>query len=286
VRLTRALLSIGTLAASAALVTLGVAPASTGPKHAIELAAAAPFHDALLRDAPALCADLTPAAEATIAPASAPVGADCETAASDVFTATTTTVPANATVTVLADARKLTVSATHATGVFALTTEAYSGSGVKLGYAGLHRLAFEEIAGRWLVSSQARLASIPDCQLNPPGHCHPGVQRLLFVVGETLPQRLDEALPIPKAVRRAGGRVLREFEAGASVTAHSGCLACHKIGSVGNRGPGPNLSHVGDRLGSRQIEQALISTRAPMPSFKRLPRRKLHAIVRFLSLLR
>lgn len=93
-------------------------------------------------------------------------------------------------------------------------------------------------------------------------------------------------VPAPPAVRRAGGRELREFRAGRRVTAASGCEACHRIGSQGNRGPGPSLTHVGARLSARQIRHALFAPKPPMPSFRGLPHRKLHALVRFLSLLR
>lgn len=280
--------SLGLVALSlAGVAALGAAQAASSPKAAIEQAAAAPFRDEIVRDAHALCSDLTPAAGATIAPAIAPPGASCETATKDAFAATTpTTTFAATTVYVHTAATQLTVKGTRATGVFPLIFESVTGSTAKLEPAGRYRLQLEQIAGRWLVSSQARLIPIPDCQLNPPGRCHPGVQRLLFVLGESVPQQLEEAIVIPKAVKHAGGRVLREFEAGARVTAQSGCLACHKIGSLGNRGPGPNLTHVGERLDMHQIEDALISPREPMPSFNHLPRNKLHALVRFLTLLR
>lgn len=63
-------------------------------------------------------------------------------------------------------------------------------------------------------------------------------------------------------------------------------MACHRIGDLGNPGPGQNLAHIGTRLSPREIEEALVSPRAPMPSFKRLPANKMHDLVRFLSLLR
>jgi len=90
----------------------------------------------------------------------------------------------------------------------------------------------------------------------------------------------------PPAVQAAGGRRLAEFRRGRTATAQSGCLACHRIGTSGNRGPGANLTHVGSMLSRRRIERALVKTRAPMPSFKRLPAAKLRAIATFLSLLR
>lgn len=268
------------------LASLGAAHATGGQRRAIEQAAAAPFRDEIARDPHALCADLTPAAATAIVPPSAAPGSTCETAAQGVFAATAPVTTSGARVNVIAHATQLTIHGSRAKGVFALTTETGSGTRTGLRSAGRYRLELEQIAGRWLVSSEARLVAVPDCALSPPGRCHPGVQRLLFLLGEPVPERLTEAITIPKAVKRAGGSVLREFEAGASVVMQSGCLACHRIGSLGNRGPGPNLSRVGARLDQGQIERAIISPREPMPSFEHLPRKKLHALVRFLSLLR
>ncbi len=89
----------------------------------------------------------------------------------------------------------------------------------------------------------------------------------------------------PTAVARAGGRTLAEFYFGRSVAAQSGCLACHRIGAAGNRGPGPDLTHVGSMLTPRGIERAILNATAPMPSFRGLPKAKLRALVTFLSLL-
>jgi mono/diheme cytochrome c family protein len=90
----------------------------------------------------------------------------------------------------------------------------------------------------------------------------------------------------PPAVRAAGGKRLAEFRFGRRVTAQSGCLACHKIGDNGNRGPGRNLTRVGERLSPARIEHALRRPTAPMPSFRNLPPARFKAIVAFLSLLR
>lgn len=90
----------------------------------------------------------------------------------------------------------------------------------------------------------------------------------------------------PSAVSRAGGRTLAQFYLGRSVAAQSGCLACHRIGAAGNRGPGPDLTNVGSMLAPRGIERAILNPTAPMPSFRHLPKAKLRALVTFLSLLR
>jgi hypothetical protein len=94
------------------------------------------------------------------------------------------------------------------------------------------------------------------------------------------------SLPVPPAVEQAGGEQLAEFELGSAIVAQSGCLACHRIGDSGNNGPGQPLTHIGSTLTEAQIEHALISPRAPMPSFENLPAAKLEAVIRFLSLLR
>jgi mono/diheme cytochrome c family protein len=90
---------------------------------------------------------------------------------------------------------------------------------------------------------------------------------------------------VPAAVKQAGGRQLAQFELGRAVIAQSGCLACHKLGSAGNRGPGPDLTNVGARLSASSIRRTLIHPQEPMPSFKNLPPTKFSALVVFLSLL-
>jgi ubiquinol-cytochrome c reductase cytochrome b subunit/menaquinol-cytochrome c reductase cytochrome b/c subunit len=73
------------------------------------------------------------------------------------------------------------------------------------------------------------------------------------------------------------------FSAGELVVGQSGCLACHVIGSNGNNGPGPNLTHVASRLPTQAIASTLINPTAPMPSFKNLPPQKFNSLVGFLS---
>jgi mono/diheme cytochrome c family protein len=90
----------------------------------------------------------------------------------------------------------------------------------------------------------------------------------------------------PPGLKHASLSRRRLFAAGSNVAAESGCLACHKIGASGNRGPGPDLTHVGDRLSAARIARALVSTTPPMPSFKNLPPAKMRAVVAFLSELR
>ncbi|HEY2768267.1 MAG TPA: c-type cytochrome [Solirubrobacteraceae bacterium] len=268
----------------------GFAGAPSGPDAAITRAAVAPYRDELLRDAPALCSDLAPEVATTLVQGTPP-GASCEQAVRQIFAATTPpTTPHEVVLSLQASVAHLKIGEHHATGVFSLTanetTKRHGRTAVIVRLLGTFRLGLEEIGGRWLVSSQARLAAVPDCQLNHSRRCDPNAQDLLFTLGEPVGFEPGESIPVPAPVRRAGGRQTREFKAGRTVFAESGCLACHKIGAIGNPGPGRNLTHVGRRLSSREIEAALVSPRAPMPSFKRLPTRKLHDLIRFLSLLR
>jgi ubiquinol-cytochrome c reductase cytochrome b subunit/menaquinol-cytochrome c reductase cytochrome b/c subunit len=73
------------------------------------------------------------------------------------------------------------------------------------------------------------------------------------------------------------------FSAGAAVVGQSGCLACHQLGSNGNNGPGPVLTHIGSLFEPAAIASTLINPTPPMPSFKGLPPQKFNALVGFLS---
>ncbi len=76
------------------------------------------------------------------------------------------------------------------------------------------------------------------------------------------------------------------FNKGKLVAAQSGCLACHKLGENGNDGPGPQLTHVADKVPELAIAQTLRNPTAPMPSFKNLPPEKFKALVAFLGQLK
>src|SRR4051794_38945674 len=81
-------------------------------------------------------------------------------------------------------------------------------------------------------------------------------------------------------------KVSPAYEKGKDVAASSGCLACHKIGENGNSGPGPNLTHIGDRLLPAAIRRTLENPTAPMPSYRDLPEEKKEALVAFLGQLK
>jgi hypothetical protein len=93
-------------------------------------------------------------------------------------------------------------------------------------------------------------------------------------------------LLVPQAVQARGADAIASFRAGEVVLFQSGCLACHRLGEAGNRGPGSNLTHVGSRLSAAAINRALVDTRAPMPAFSGLPRSERRNLVYFLSQLR
>ncbi len=76
------------------------------------------------------------------------------------------------------------------------------------------------------------------------------------------------------------------FTAGEMVVGQSGCLACHVIGSNGNNGPGPILTHIGAMVPSQAIASTLINPTPPMPSFRDLKQKspqKFQQLVGFLS---
>jgi hypothetical protein len=274
----------------AGFALLGVAGSSGGLEERIAGAALAPYRDELLRDAPALCTDLTSAAAATLV-RGAPPGASCEQVVQQIFNATAPLPVARSLgLSLRAGTSHLKISERRALGTFSLTasetTEQDGAPATAIVSLGTYRLGLEEVAGRWLVSSPARLAAVPDCRLNPPGRCHPGSEDLLFTLGAPVGVVPGVSIPIPPAVRRAGGREQHQFVAGRAVLAQSGCLACHRIGDSGNPGPGQNLTRVGARLSSPEIERVLRSPRAPMPSFKDLAAKRMRDLVRFLSLLR
>jgi len=76
------------------------------------------------------------------------------------------------------------------------------------------------------------------------------------------------------------------FTAGEIVVGESGCEGCHEIGSNGNNGPGPPLTHIGARRSAAAIASTLKNPTAPMPSFANLAQKspkKFAALVSFLS---
>ena len=75
-------------------------------------------------------------------------------------------------------------------------------------------------------------------------------------------------------------------ERGRDLVAASGCLGCHRLGSVGNPGPGPELTRIGGRLTQAEIERVLVDPTPPMPSFESMPARDRREVARYLAALR
>lgn len=167
------------------LALFGVATAAQSPDRAITSAALAPYRDELLRDAPALCSDL--ARSPRIVPSTLH-RASCDQAVQSVFAATTSpSLPRDVVLSLHATVSHLEIKGHRATGIFSLNASEPASNrrthAVKVVSLGRYQLSLEEITGRWLVSTQARLAAVGDCQLNPHGHCQPGVKDLVFILG-------------------------------------------------------------------------------------------------------
>jgi menaquinol-cytochrome c reductase cytochrome b/c subunit len=77
--------------------------------------------------------------------------------------------------------------------------------------------------------------------------------------------------------------VAPQYEAGKEVAAQSGCLACHIFGDNGNDGPGPELTHIGERIPRAAIVRSLEIGPGIMPSYRDLPPDKLNAVADFLA---
>src|SRR6188472_931924 len=78
-------------------------------------------------------------------------------------------------------------------------------------------------------------------------------------------------------------KVAPRYEAGKEIVAGSGCLACHKLGENGNNGPGPELTHIAQRIPRAAILRSVEIGPGIMPSFRDLPPKKLNELADFLS---
>ncbi|HTW40858.1 MAG TPA: c-type cytochrome [Solirubrobacteraceae bacterium] len=276
------------------LALLGLSPLAakamaSGPQAAIARAAVAPFQDALRHDAASLCADLVPAVAAELVQGAAPA-AGCAAAASREFALTAPNEPpADAGLSLEPTVQDLQVVGQRATlklsFTFLTVARKRGMTTAAIHHAGPIKLDLEEVGGVWLVSSRAHLGTALGCYLPKPRRCARGARVLIFFVGEAEPAQPGLGLPSP-VVPAGQRRRKRAVEAGRLDVARSGCLACHRIGESGNRGPGPNLTHIGSKLSEHEIARALVNPRAPMPSFKDLPAQKFRDIVRFLAALR
>ncbi len=253
----------------------------------IAYAVRAPYEAVLNRNAAELCADFTPMVSAGLV-ARAHRGSTCESAANELFASTI-----NEHALLAALLAKLTVTnvvfhGDRATAEIEDMKVRNDGQRTVRVTFEVEPVALEQGEGRWLISSPARLGSIDSCAIHniQPSRCTTNARVLVFGIITTSISSGPSLPPIPATVKRAGGKQLVDFKAGRTVYAQSGCAACHRIGDVGNAGPGPNLTHVGSTLSTPQLEHSIIDPRAPMPSFRHLPAAKLKAVVEFLSLLR
>ena len=119
----------------------------------------------------------------------------------------------------------------------------------------------------------------PDVLIRPGG-------TLVCVANLSSVSSARRGTPVPQAVQARGADAIASFRAGEVVLFQAACLACHRLGDAGNKGPGSNLTHVGSRLSSAAINRALVDTRAPMPAFSGLPESERRNLVYFLSQLR
>jgi menaquinol-cytochrome c reductase cytochrome b/c subunit len=79
--------------------------------------------------------------------------------------------------------------------------------------------------------------------------------------------------------------VPKQYEEGKLIVAQSGCLACHKLGENGNNGPGPELTHIGQRIPREAIIRSVTIGPGIMPSYRDLGKQKIDALADFLAYL-
>ena len=257
------------LAMGAALsMTASAAPSSV--REQVDGAVRAPYEALAHRDAGAFCGAFTPRAAATIVAGTLPANT-CTEAVSELF-------GRGASVALPADWRVTNI----------VWRGNYASASVRYGHQRVASLVLRKIAHRWLIATRMRLVAIVGCNVrsDQAKSCPKGAHIVIALIQVSVAGEGPTLPPVPTSVRRAGGKELSEFKQGRIVFAQSGCEACHRIGVQGNPGPGPDLTHIGSMLSTREIERGLIDPRQPMPSFKGLPRAKFHALVRFLGLLR
>jgi hypothetical protein len=262
------------LPALAAVVLAAGPNDGSATDEAIARAVRAPYEAYFAQDAPALCADFTPTVSEQLV-ANAPAGSTCESAVAEVFKLTAPyqpRVPKH----LPAD---WTVGRIVQHGALAAAV-------VRYGTEGTASFKLQRIEGKWLIATHSHIITVSACDFTPhPTPCPPTARIRVFLI--TPPNPSPAPIPaVPGAVERAGGHELSAFKTGRTVYDQSGCAACHRIDDQGNKGPGPNLTHVGSALSKPEIERAIVDPSEPMPSFKNLPAKKLRGIVEFLSLLR
>ncbi|HEX3804187.1 MAG TPA: c-type cytochrome [Solirubrobacteraceae bacterium] len=106
---------------------------------------------------------------------------------------------------------------------------------------------------------------------------------LTFAGASTGSPNNGPTLPVPAGLT---AQQKATFLAGEVIIGESGCEGCHQIGSNGNNGPGPPLTHIGAKRDAAAIASTLKNPTAPMPSFQGLATsspKKFEDLVQFLS---
>jgi hypothetical protein len=158
------------------------------PQAAILSAVRAPYEALSRREPAALCASFTPTVAAQLV-ARAPAGLSCEAAVAEAFARVLPSQPQPA----VSWPASWVVTNVAVNGTRASATLRY-------GDEGSDSISLQELAGKWLVSSPARLVAIVGCSVTAratPCRANAGV--LLFSVSFGQP-----LLPIPPAVTQAG----------------------------------------------------------------------------------
>jgi menaquinol-cytochrome c reductase cytochrome b/c subunit len=108
----------------------------------------------------------------------------------------------------------------------------------------------------------------------------------LTYIGANTGAPTEQTIKPSALVVSQGKSALAQFYLGRSVVAQDGCEACHKLGSYGNDGPGPELTTIGSRVPGPAIARTLVNPTQPMPSYGNLPPKQFSAVVAFLSSLK
>jgi hypothetical protein len=268
--------SLSTVVILAVLVAVGavtyhLAGRRTAPNVPARVAAAAlaPYRAFLQKEPARLCADFVPSASAYLARAH---GGDCPSMLRGYM-------GTHSKVATLPPERRLGVQvAVH--GRWASALLSYEDASMTPA-RGRIEVAMEEVGPRWLVATRPMVARVPGCLDQVP--CPPGTATVIFTLGHPTTAHLA-TISVPTSGLSPGAKP-RIVQAGEQIAVTAGCIACHRIGRTGNRGPGPPLTHIGARLNEAQLRRVLATPLGVMPSFRGLPKPKRESLLRFLALL-
>jgi mono/diheme cytochrome c family protein len=179
---------------------------------------------------------------------------------------------------------KLEVNNVKVDGPYAVVSLVYLGGGQRR----LSLIKMEYVGGVWRVATRAVVGVTGGCPGGPSQRrCVQVLKSAVLVVGTFgLSSTRLEAGVLASVALPTSTRDRAMVKYGSKVFVESGCLACHRIGLAGSAAPGPQLTTVGLRLSEGQIAKSIIEASAPMPSFSNIGKKKLAALVMFLSRLR